>query len=175
MYLSPGVVPPTYYHRHRRHLALTRSGIAERRDAALCHSSCSARSLRRIPSAPVFLLPFALVQRPSHRPSVSFSHTSTQQRRVTPTHELTRSFHVPLRINSRLFLSSFFAFLLHPFLRLALLLPCVHRSLTHTNDVTAKPRRIVASRRVASVLRALTDFSISILFSRIRRNITARC
>lgn len=45
---------------------------------------------------------------------------------------------------------------------------------THTNGqngaVPEQPRRIVAS-----VLRALTDFSISILFSRIRRNITARC
>lgn len=91
MYLSPGVA--TSY-LHRRHLALTRGGIAERHGPLSVIPPAHAASTQPPSSSFCLRLPWVLAR-------------SRKQRRVTPTHELTRSFRVPLRINSRLFLLSF--------------------------------------------------------------------
>jgi hypothetical protein len=193
MYLSPGVAPPTYTPPpRRRHLTLTRSA-ASRSGATL---SLSFFPLTQPPflHLPSVFPSFFFLSRSNFSARLPFP-TYTQLRRVTPTYELTRSFHVALRINSRLLLSSFFAFLFPPFLAPGVVSPLrspvtnayqrrrgiqtpVESSRRVTSRRVASPRvasRRVASRRVASVLRALADFSISILFSRIRRNITARC
>lgn len=126
----------------------------------------------------------------SLRASPVLPHTCNTQR-CTPTYKLTRSCPLSPRarpcpyVLTRVRFFSFFAFSplasapIHPppsppFAWRFPLVFAGHR--THTNEERAarsnsdQPRRIVAS-----VLRALTDFSISILFSRIRRNITARC
>lgn len=100
MYLSPGVA--TSY-LHRRHLTLTRGGIAERHGPLSVIPPAHAASTQPPRSS---LGPRAFAQT-SPRASPLLPHLYTQQRRVTPTHELTRSFRVPLRINSRLFLLSF--------------------------------------------------------------------
>lgn len=152
MYLSPGVAPPTYTppppsphsypQRHR--------GAARR---SLCHSFRS----RSLHSSTFLLFPsFFYLSCSNFSARLPFP-TYTQLRRVTPTYELTRSFHVALRINSRLLLSSFFAFLFpsFPLSLLSCAWRCFSIALTgHQRIPTTtwhpNPRRIVASRRVTS-------------------------
>lgn len=148
MYLSPGVAPPTCAPSPRSYPPRSGDVVLSFSLLFLCHSSASVP-----PSSFCFhLLPFAFVLEPLLR-AVSFSpHLYTQRRRVTPTRELTRSFHVPLRINSRLFLSSFFA--PSPTATPSCAWRCSSIALAGhqrtPNDVTSKPpssRRIVAPRR----------------------------
>lgn len=174
MYLSPRVAPPTYMPPPRRHLTLTRSGTAERAGRSLCHSFRS-RSLHSstFPLFPsFFFLPCSFrassVRLPLSHPYAT-TMCNTHARAYT---QLSRS---PC-VLTHVYFSLLFLRLPPPLLlALGVVLHCAHRSLTHTNDdgIRTPSNRRVASSRV--VLRALTDFSISILFSRIRRNITARC
>lgn len=186
MYLSPGLAPPTYTpppsprsypQRHRgaarRSLSLSLSFLP------LTHSFHSSAYLL----FPSFFFLSLLVQT---SPRLSPSRTYTQQRCVTPTHRsLHAAFTFPCVLTRVYFSPHSSPFSSTPTCAWRRFTVAFIGHQTHTNDAASKPRRIVAScrvaprrvasHRVAPVLRALTDFSISILFSRIRRNITARC
>lgn len=170
MYLSPSVAPPTntpppsprsYPQRHRR---------ATRRSLSVIPSAHAASIP---PPSSCFRLPSSFrgsFKPPRASPFPTPIRNSDVQHPRTSLHA---AFTFPCVLTHCVYFSPLSSPSLYlPFLRLALFLHCAHRSPTHTNR---RGIRTPSNRRVASVLRALTDFPISILFSRIRRNITARC
>lgn len=181
MYLSPCVSPPTTTIATVTSLLPARRGAA-RRDPLRHSFSIHAASILFSSLSPLrfFLLPsrsFLLSLRSFKSPCASSSPVPRDAMYVhAPTHRLIRTassfaLRIP-RVLTHICVSPFSSPSPSSSSCAWHSPPCAHQSTTHTNDAASQPRRIVVEPVGSSRSRRLP---ISILFSRIRRNITARC
>lgn len=142
MYLSPCISPSP---RHHRHLALTSSGTAVRRDV-LRHSFHSRLPSSFFSSVPALLLLFLLSLRSfkSLCASLPFSLLTRNGMHIHPRTGLHAASSFSLRILYILTHVCFLLFLHLPLLPLLVGIFPLHSPVTtHTNDAASQPRRIV--------------------------------